>query len=1175
MYISELSVHGFKSFGRKTRLQFSDGITAVVGPNGCGKTNLVDAVRWVLGEQKYRMLRGSRIDDIIFGGSDTKRPVNVCEVSLTVHNDKGKLPVEYTDVEVTRRAFRDGASEYMINRTPCRLKDIQDLFVDTGMGSDAYSVIELKMVEDILSENTDDRRRMFEEAAGINKYKQQRKSTLRQIDAVRADLERVNDIVAEVEAQVHSLQLQLKSFDRHATLRERLQKREIELAWVRKQSIGRNLEPLRRATEGIEQRLQASEEEDSNQENILDGLKKSHGEQQAGLNTLREKLDELSREREEKSSTILVLKEKAKSAERTIERLLVESEENSQKIRSLEFNIKQLEIEKEAVEPKIKARRDEYQDRKEEFDLLDNLLKEAEEKLDHLNDRQMEHLKDLNAAVSLLQRTIETVEEKKALLNRLEAQYEKLEEEEKKLQKAKKEQEKKREDIEKVLTTNRKQLAALDTKIGNLRSQKHDVTLEFHRIASQVESLESRLQFYREIIDTGEGLPSGVRHVLMHSGDYPEVRGTVADLIDVDSEYSLAVSAALGPLAHSLVCKTREGALKIIEDLAKENKGGVTLVPLDTLNVGELKQPELPEIEGILGYALDLVGTDPDVEPLIHLLLRDVVFVKDSSVAEKVWKTKEFSGCVADLDGRYYDRSGMISDSGGHEQLSLLGRKEKINKLDQEIDRCVKKGNATQEKIRTVDRDLVDLEGRHHHLSKELARHIDSLAEIEKQITRNEYSISQNVESLQATMHQIVSTRDEILKLERNLDQYLPRIRELEEQQANYEEKIKLAKQQLDDAKKKSEEARNTIQEIRFDLINLENEHENLGYKIKASRDAISDLESRKTELSDEIERLKAEMEQLKIDSIGAEDSLKKITAQYRKEVALRDLKEQSFQGTRDQIDQLQTEMRNRQKLRENMVSDLKRMELQAADLEGQIDLIKGRIQDRYHKAIPELRHIGVPEDELLLEIERIERSIERIGPINMAVKEEFEQENSRLEFLVKQRNDLVDSEGTLLESMRKIDSAARRQFLDAFDQIRMNYARTFKLFFEGGSGDLQLAGEDDPLEADIVIFAKPPGKRTRSLRALSSGEKALTAIALLFAIYQVKPSPFCILDEVDAPLDDINVGRFTTILKEFAQETQFMIVTHNKLTMESAAQLYGVTMEQSGISKIVSVRFD
>ncbi len=570
-----------------------------------------------------------------------------------------------------------------------------------------------------------------------------------------------------------------------------------------------------------------------------------------------------------------------------------------------------------------------------------------------------------------------------------------------------------------------------------------------------------------------------------------------------------------------------------------------------------------------------MINTQKDVVPLIRFLFGDLTLVQDSGAAERLRKSKSFSGSIADLSGRYYENTGAISSVDVQEEVSILGRKEKLKELDATIDKLVKKGNIVQENVREADEKLSSSEDKHQAISGELSADIDALSEVERQITRNEYMISQTVDALKALTHQIVTTRHDILGLEKSLDKMTPQLHDLKTQEENYEGKIALARESLEQVKNRREEKNTAIQEVRFELVSLENEKETLSYRIEAAKDSIDEMEKKIVHLTEETSRLKEEMVQLDNDKSAEVKKLQKLNAQYKKVLSVKELKEEAFRGTFREIEKLEREIRDEQKERERLAEKVKRMELQVADYEGQIELIESRIREKYRSDLTEVTDVSGSIEDLTFEIDRIERSIERIGPINMAVKDEYGEESARLEFLQEQLADLLKSEASLMETMGRIDKAARDQFLETFGKIRDNFRGTFKLFFDGGESDLDLTGDDDPLEASISILAKPPGKHTKNLRMLSSGEKALTAISLLFAIYLVKPSPFCILDEVDAPLDDNNISKFTKVLQKFSEDTQFIIVTHNKLTMEAAKFLYGVTMAQSGVSNIVSVKFD
>ncbi|MFQ6615599.1 MAG: chromosome segregation protein SMC [Fidelibacterota bacterium] len=1171
MHISQLSLHGFKSFAKTEKLMFHEGITAVVGPNGCGKTNIVDAIRWVLGEQKYSLLRGTRIDDIIFNGSEAKKPLNVCQVSLLIHNTKGKLPVEYTDVEISRRAFRDGESEYMINRTPCRLKDIQNLFIDTGMGADAYSVIELKMIEDILSDSADDRRRMFEEAAGVNQYKRQRRTALNRLEATRGDLDRVTDIILEVEKQVDALRLQLKRFDRHHRLTGKIQERELQLAFLKKREIVKKLRPLQGRISDYERQRSTRLDEEKGREAHLEELQKAYRNQQQELSQVEKDLDDLAEKKQDSNNRILILKEQIKSTRRSQERLQVELEENRERKKSLESQKKELDLELENLAPRIEQKSSGYEKARRDLTHKEKDLEDKEIRLEHLRSRRLEHLKMVNSTRSNLERTQEILDEKGSRLADLETRVQELEGHLKEQESSQKELEKEKKELQRAIARNRKELEKLDTRLEDHRTEKHGLGLEFHRIANQVETLESQLQFYREIMESREGYPSGVRHVLGHREDFPDVLGAVADLMDVKEEYRPAVEAGLGPLARCLVCRTRKGALKVLDDLDALGMGSVSLIPLDTLS--GMKGPSVRPGTGI--PATDVVTPHKDAESLVPVILGDLVIVEDASSAQALLKAKGFAGSIADLSGRYYDRKGFIRSLKGEGEVSVLGRKEKIDDLDKAIDKWISKGNRIQEKLTKLSEELEHLEKRYRDLSEDLGRDIDQMADLEKRIAHNEFAISQGVESLKGFTHETVLTRKESLGLKKNLDRLVPRLKELEEQNSTYETKIGEAKVEVEKGKKEVDDVSSAVQQMRLDLINLENDRDNLEYRLETVEESTRQLDIRKGQLREETDGNVREIERLSGELEEEEKALLQWTALYRKQKSLKDLKAEALQESFDQIEGIQAEIRREQRERDQVVEELKKTELELSDYRGRLESLEERIEEKYRREIPDAMDVSLTQEELSLEIDRMERSIERIGPINMAVKEEYEEESQRLDFLQKQRKDLLESEDDLLETVRKIDKAARRQFLESFEKIRKNFQKTFTLFFEGGEGDLELRGDDDPLEADITIHVRPPGKRTRHLRMLSSGEKALSAIALLFAIYQVKPSPFCILDEVDAPLDDHNIRKFTRALNEFSRETQFIIVTHNKLTMESAKYLYGITMEQSGVSKIVSVKFD
>ena len=1175
MYISQLNIHGFKSFARKENLTFGEGITAVVGPNGCGKTNIVDAIRWVLGEQKYKLLRSSKMEDVIFNGSDSHKPLNVCEVSLVVHNDKGILPVDYNDVEITRKVFRNGDSEYLINKKSCRLKDIQNLFMDTGMGSDSYSVIELKMVEDILSETAEDRRRMFEEAAGINRYKKDRKSTLNRLDATLADLHRVTDISSEVEAKVKGLQLQLKRFDRHIVLTNKLKDRELEVAFIKKNALFQSLKPLEQKVGNVKLEMSNQTDHDQGQEDVLKKLQETYKEHQNELEQIQTELDEISNARQESHNKILVLNEQIKSSQQTVSRFNIESKDCVNRIKNFQHQISEYKNMLKSLRPALAEKEQFYHKKTESFSRIDQKFQQIEEKLDVLNNYQYEHLSNLNDTQSLKERNEEILNDKADTLKKLESKAEELEKNLANIVKSQKSLIKERKKLELAISSNRKELEIIDTQLEKKREMIQTLSHEFRRIANQVEVLETQLQFYKEIIEKKEGYSTGVRYVLNHINEYPDVLGTVADLIRVEEKYRNAIEAGLDKFLYALVCKTRKSALKLLNDLQSKKVGRVSIIPLDSLkNIPPVKFTK-GKGDGFIGCASEFVEVDDNMKKVINLLLGGMVIVKDSKAADNLMKTKNFNFDIADLSGRFYNRIGVISSVKGKDDVSILGRDQKVEELDKEIEKLIKESQSIQENIKHESDLLENLESHQKSLmSDQLGNHIDLLASLEKEISNNEFTSSQYTEQLREITHQIVHIRKEIISFRKSKDQLLPQLEKMLEQKENYESKIQETKEHHAEIKLQRDKENEKIQDARFQMINMENECETVELQIHGCRDNINELTDRINQYSTDIEQKKSQIVGMKGELDESEEKVKQFSGQYKKRVSVKNLKTETLSQTYLEIEKLQQKIRDDHREREKILEDMKRMELKIADLNRQTDLIDSKIDEKYRLTVPSTFNVTHSENELELEIDRIERSIERIGPVNWAVKEEFDEEQKRLNFINQQLEDLRSSEESLMETIMKIDTRARTLFTDIFNQIRKNFQKTFTVFFEGGEGDLELKGED-PLEADIVIFAKPPGKRTRHLRMLSSGEKALTAIALLFSIYQVKPSPFCILDEVDAPLDDNNILKFAQVLNKFTSETQFIVITHNKLTMEAAKYYYGVTMDISGVSRIVSVKFD
>ena len=1166
-------MHGFKSFAKKEVLKLSEGVTTVVGPNGCGKTNIVDAIRWVLGEQKSTVLRGGKMEDVIFNGAENMKPLSVCDVTLTVHNNKGKLPIEYNDIEIGRRVYRNGESEYSLNKTPCRLKDINDLFVDTGMGSDAYSVIELKMIEQILSENGDDRRRMFEEASGINKYRKQRKSTLRKFDATRFDLERINDVISEVEQKVHGLELQLKRFKRHEKLTEQLRETDIALAFLRVDKYRGIMLPLQDEIKEYNHLRNSKTDQSSKHEEELEKNREVYKKQEEELNTLQGNLLELTESQQDIRQNILIWTEKGRSSLLSIERGQSNYKSNEDRIEILIKDGSTFLKESESLQSALDQSLTLYKSEKESLEKIEVEYHKELKHLDQIQNERWNHQKKMVSNRSIYDRTLSLIDDKTEANNIL---IEKLS-----LEKDKSEDirgiitslEKKQSALEKNLSGEKKIANKLQLQLEQKIIKQQDIIKDYNSLIVKTESLNDQAKFYSELIESNEGFPEGTQYVLENPKVFSNVLGTVADVFSVEDKYRDALENGLGELSHCLISKDKKTGLQTLEKATEANAGDLTIIPFKEAIELKVKLDPVPKTSNIIARASEIVNTSKRLRPLADYILGDLIIVEDIQQAAKDKKLEGWR--LVDLKGSYTGKDLIIKSRQISEHGNLLGRKSKLEMLSKQIN----KSKIKEEEILKAQSSIeVEIESLNEKLAenKNSVRSVeDQLNDLESNLMRNHLNQTQCLDNIKIIKKDITDTERIINDSKIAVKKIEPDIEKAEKILSSFQEKINEANQSVVSAGKKRDAQQQILQDARVEMVNVESKRDNLIYKSNSANEQVEAIKQNQVIILDEEKNLKALKKDLDQKIKNGEKELNKINAELQKQRSIIDLKKSVFRETYNMIDQIQTKIKIEQKDRESILENLKSSEFKLNDLKQKIEIVFQQIKERYNTSVPDKLIVDDSEDELAYQVEKIQRSLENIGPVNMAVQDEYNEDNERLNHLRKQRDDLVESEENLRETIQKIDRIARKKFQETFKHISKNYEKLFNLFFEGGYGNLRLVGDPDPLEADIVIDAQPPGKRNTSLRLLSSGEKALTAISLLFAIYQVKPSPYCILDEVDAPLDDVNIHKFTKVLKQFADETQFIIVTHNKLTMEIANHMYGVTQEKKGVSKLVSVSFD
>jgi chromosome segregation protein len=1176
MYLSKLEVFGFKSFAQKINLSFDSGLTAIVGPNGCGKTNVVDAIRWALGEQRPTMLRSDKMEDVIFNGTKVRKPLSVAEVSLTIENTKGILPSEYTEVVVTRRVYRSGESEYYLNKTLCRLKDIRDLFMDTGMGSDAYSVIELKMVETILSESAEERRRLFEEAAGVTKYKHRRKEAYRRLEDVQHDLTRVNDIVREVQKAVNSLERQAHKARRYNEFAKQVQDLETNLLAREYSSVLTKIAPLQEQLNLAVTEKGKIDVELSQEEALLDVLRAEMGEHEQRMSEIQMDLTNQQSRIHQLQSTIATSTERRRSLTSNIERY--EKEKIQLRQRQEDLAAKQVELEEKlvGVRRSTVAAEETYRQKKQELDQFEL----------QLNDKKSELKAQQDRVISLMQEVSEVRNSEGQARAKMENLRGRLEYTAEENQRAGGEIEKNSELVAHLTTEDRelrRRHAESEVRAHQMEARKAELQKELevlrerdYEFRSLLERKQAKMDFLKGLIESFDGYSEGARF-LVTSDDWKSlVQTTIGEAATVDPRYRVAIEAALGETSGYVIVESTEHAYAAIDFLKKNQKGKATFICLDRLPRLMVHRPMYDD-PGVIGWAGSLVHTDDRYRELYRVLLDETLVVADVGVARTMMEKVKGIRCVT-VDGEIVTDEGVLrggsirQDEGGH-----IGQRSQLEELGEEIRALERQRARLLEEIERENDEMNRIDVK--HLLEEARSVEQEMTNAEIRIAQLEFEKKRAAETIERNEVEAQRLKEEIEGLIGDLEKLVPAIEELERKRADAERQSGEAASEVETMEALWNEYSRIANEANVHVLSLKGEERSIQQEIDHAASTIKTLASTFEQRSSDILAAKQEIGNLTSAMKETEEALEAargeltILAEKKKEI------EKEFAGKRGQVHDIELKLKDERLKHEGSLKAAHDLEFKIQELTMRAENLKTRAKEEFEL---DLQLQSFDDNETFdfhaarEQVRTLKEKIRTLGPVNFAAFDEYKSEKERLDFVNAQRKDLVDSEQTLLTTIEEINTTAQHQFLETFGKIRDNFITTFKgLFDEGDECDLKLEEGVDPLEARIEIIAKPRGKRPTSIDLLSGGEKTLTAIALLFAIYLVKPSPFCILDEVDAPLDDTNIDRFTRILRRFSDNTQFIVVTHNKRTMEAANALYGVTMEEEGVSKLVSVRFN
>jgi chromosome segregation protein len=1177
MYLSTLEIFGFKSFAQKVNLSFDQGLTAIVGPNGCGKTNVVDAIRWVLGEQRPTTLRSDKMEDVIFNGTKSRKPLNVAEVSITIENTKGILPSEYSEVTITRRVYRSGESEYFLNKTLCRLKDIRDLFMDTGMGSDAYSVIELKMVESILSDNSDERRRLFEESAGVTKYKYRRKEAFRRLDVVRQDLTRVNDIIRGVEKAVNSLERQAQKAEKYNEVVKQLQTLELDLLIRDFSSVVLKIEPLTQQLSVAVDEKNRLEVEVKQEETLLDVLRQESEELERQLTATQEDLSTRQAAIHELEQHCATSEERRRSLQENIERFNREKIDLSQQRVELEKKQSELTLLLEQFHTKIVVAEEVYRLKKTQLDEFEIQLntKRAELKT---NQEQviavMHKLAVLRNRENQVKARIENIRGRVSYTAEENTEYHR--------------------DIEKnssliaALTAENKQLrlafAEAEVRTHKMEDYKQKLQDEIehlrrqdHEILGDVERKQARIDFLKGLVESFDGYSEGAKYLITSNEWSTKIQTTVGEAVQTEPQYRIAIETALGETAGFVVVDNVQEAYSAIDFLKKNNKGKATFICLDRLPSISNHRHSIQSV-GVVGWASSLVKFDNHHERLFNFLFDETLLVSDVPAALIIVNGYPNVRCIT-LEGEIVTGKGVVrggsvrQDEGGH-----------ISKKSQ---------------LEEFTADVRKLRDRHEHVAHDLQKKIEDLENVNmKKLAEEARTIEQQKTSLEIRIAQIefekkraqdnIERNDteaeklgqEIELLDTEIQTVTPLIGALERRQAEAERQVGAAMSEVETMDALWNEYSGVANEANVSVLALKSEERSILQEEEYTAATLQTVSSTFDQRNEEIFKANEDGGTIAADLQAIAVTLSEAQKEYNGVLERKKSVDQEFSIKRSQIHDIELKLKDERLKQEGSLKSAHDLEIKIQELTMKSENLKARAKEDFEIDIQPQEFSDANQYDFMAAREAVhslKEKVNALGAVNFAAFDEYKSEKERLDFISAQRDDLEQSEKTVLETINEINTTAQKQFLQTFELIRENFITTFKsLFDEGDECDLRLDGEElDPLEARIEIIAKPRGKRPTSIDLLSGGEKTLTAIALLFAIYLVKPSPFCILDEVDAPLDDSNIDRFVRILRKFSDNTQFVVVTHNKRSMEATNAMYGVTMEEEGVSKLVSVRFN
>ncbi len=1177
MYLKSIELHGFKSFAHKIVLEFHNGITGIVGPNGSGKSNVADAVRWVLGEQSAKQLRGASMQDVIFAGTQNRKPVSFAYVAITMDNSDHLLPIDYEEVTVARRVYRSGESEYLLNGTACRLKDVSELFFDTGIGKEGYSIIGQGQVEKILSGKPEERRELFDEAVGIVKFKKRKAAAIKKLESQQEDLVRVNDILSELELRVGPLEEQAKVARDYLKKKEELKTLDVNMFLMEIDRLGKELSEIEKNLKLSNEQLEGAKKDDEKIKSEYAALEQELAVMEEKINAIREQQSDTVLKKGNLENEIKILEEQIRFTENSNESIamrkgvmLAEKEEHEKERDTFSKEKEELlGMLTEAVERLQKAK-DYWQNIQNEINACNaGIEKDQKEIMELLNEKATIKSEEQRMSTMFEQTNIRKAQLTQRILAR------KTEEDSFALRE--KEAKESYDEAMQALSDMKKRESEKAADIENWQKKLRAAVEEVNTLGSFITAKSSRLESLKSIAERYDGYGNSIRKVMEKKTDTPGLHGVVADLIHVEKKYETAIETALGGNIQNIVTEDEDTAKEMISYLKENHFGRATFLPLTAVDGrGNFKKQEVLSEKGVIGLCDEVIDCDEIYRGIVAYLVGRVVLVDTIDNAIKIARKYHYSLHIVTLEGEYLSPGGSMAGGSFKNKGNLLSRNRQIDGLEKEIAELEKKlGDAKKH-------------SEEYETALELCR--DDLKEIREKVS--ELALAENTAKLgleRASSERAESARaaktlhDESKEIESQLSKISGEKKKIVDQMEATDQREAALKKEIEDLQEKLDQqtymeqtASRQMSEVQIEEANarqkvsfVEENLSRINAEIEKDENNLKNLESESVNAKEEAGKKKKHIEEIVLTISSADEALKKLEEELSAAKESREKMNERHKGFFDKKEEIS-------KLITDLEKEIYRLESQRDRSKDAMEYQNNYMWDEYELTLHAAMELKNPDynnrDEMKHSISAIRDAIRKMGNVNVGAIEEYREVSERYGFLKTQHDDIVEASNKLSEIIDELDSGMREQFAKGFADIQREFDKAFKELFGGGKGELSLVEGEDILETGIRIIAQPPGKKLQNMMQLSGGEKSLTAIALLFAIQNLKPSPFCLLDEIEAALDDSNVDRFAKYLNRLTKNTQFIVITHRRGTMTAADRLYGITMQEKGVSTLVSV---